>query len=76
MVKRNSFEFSEALKMLENDYPHYKNEVERFKSNLNWDSVAKQHVKIYRSVLARSHDYRSLVPRGHKTENSLGFLKG
>jgi glycosyltransferase involved in cell wall biosynthesis len=61
-VRRNPFEFSEALKMLESDYPHYKKEVERFKSNLNWDSVAKQHVEIYTQVLAKSHEFRGLTP--------------
>ena len=61
-VKRKPSEFSEALKMLESDYPHYKKAVERFKSNLKWDSVAKQHVEIYMKVLAKSHEYQSLAP--------------
>jgi glycosyltransferase involved in cell wall biosynthesis len=61
-VKRKPFEFSEALKMLESDYPHYRKEVERFKSNLNWESVAKQHIEIYMRILAKSHEYRSLAP--------------
>lgn len=61
-VRRNPFEFSEALKILESDYPHYKKEVERFKGNLSWDSVAKQHVEIYKRVLAKSHEYRGLNP--------------
>jgi glycosyltransferase involved in cell wall biosynthesis len=65
-VRRNPFEFSEALKMLESDYPHYKKEVERFKSNLNWDSVAKQHVEIYTRVLTKSHEFRSVVPETMK----------
>jgi len=61
-VKRKPFEFSEALKMLESDYPHYKKEVERFKNNLNWDSVAKQHIEVYLRVLAKSHEHRSFAP--------------
>lgn len=61
-VKRKPIHFSEALKMLESDYPHYKKEVERFKSNLNWDSVAKQHVEIYMRVLVKSHEYQTLIP--------------
>jgi glycosyltransferase involved in cell wall biosynthesis len=61
-VKRKPSEFSEALKMLESDYPHYKKAVERFKSNLKWDSVAKQHVEIYMRVLTKSHEYQSLTP--------------
>jgi hypothetical protein len=48
--------------MLESDYPHYKKEVERFKSNLNWDSVAKQHVEMYMRVLAKSHEYQTPIP--------------
>jgi glycosyltransferase involved in cell wall biosynthesis len=66
VVRRNPFEFSEALKMLESDYPHYKKEVERFKSNLNWDSVAKQHVEIYTRVLAKNHEFQSVVPETMK----------
>jgi len=65
-VRRNPFEFSEALKMLESDYPHYKKEVERFKSNLNWDSVAKQHVEIYTRILAKRHEFRSVIPETMK----------
>jgi glycosyltransferase involved in cell wall biosynthesis len=61
-VKRKPFELSEALKMLESDYPHYKKEVERFKNNLKWDSVAKQHIEIYMRVLAKSHEHRSFAP--------------
>jgi len=73
-VRRNPFEFSEALKMLESDYPHYKKEVERFKSNLNWDSVAKQHVEIYTRILAKRHEFRSVI-RDHETENPLGSVE-
>ena len=61
-VKRKPFELSEAFKMLESDYPHYKKEVERFKNNLKWDSVAKQHIEIYMRVLAKSHEHRSFAP--------------
>ena len=63
IVKRKPFEFSEALKILESDYPHYKKEVERFKSNLSWDSVARQHIKMYRNVLTKGHENRSLAPQ-------------
>jgi glycosyltransferase involved in cell wall biosynthesis len=65
-VKRRPFEFSEALKTLESEYPHYKKEVERFRSNLNWDSVAKRHVEIYMRVLTKSHEYRGLAPEAMK----------
>jgi len=63
-VKRKPFEFSKALKILESDYPYYKKEVERFRSNLSWESVARQHIKMYMSVLAKSHGDKSLVPMG------------
>lgn len=33
-VRRKAVEFSEALKVLEADYPYYKKQVQRFKSNL------------------------------------------
>jgi glycosyltransferase involved in cell wall biosynthesis len=63
-VKRKLFEFSKALKISESDYPHYRKEVERFKSNLNWESVARQHIKMYMSVLDKSHEDRTLAPMG------------
>lgn len=65
-VKRRPFEFTEALKKLESEYPYYKKEVERFRSNLNWDSVAKRHVEIYMRVLTKSHEYRGLTPEAMK----------
>jgi glycosyltransferase involved in cell wall biosynthesis len=63
-VKRKPFEFSKALKILESDYPHYKKEVERFRSNLSWESIARQHIKMYMGILAKSHGDQSLAPMG------------
>ena len=51
-VRRKADEFSKALKFLDANYPAYKREVDRFKNDLMWDSVARQHVRLYMSVLA------------------------
>jgi glycosyltransferase involved in cell wall biosynthesis len=53
-VRRNADDFSKALKFLEANYPSYKREVDRFKNDLVWDSVARQHIRLYMSVLAKS----------------------
>lgn len=52
-VKRRADEFSEALKVLDTNYPYYKKEVECFRSKLSWDLVAKKHIKLYTVALAR-----------------------
>jgi glycosyltransferase involved in cell wall biosynthesis len=58
-VRRKADEFSKALKFLEANYPSYKREVDRFKNDLIWDSVARQHVALYMSVLAsRKKEWR------------------
>jgi glycosyltransferase involved in cell wall biosynthesis len=61
-VRRNPVEFSKALRILEADYTYFKKKVEHFKSNLTWDSVAKQHVTVYLNALAKSHKDRGLAP--------------
>jgi glycosyltransferase involved in cell wall biosynthesis len=58
-VRRRADEFSKALRFLEANYPSYKREVDRFKNDLIWDSVARQHVRLYMSVLAsRKKEWR------------------
>jgi glycosyltransferase involved in cell wall biosynthesis len=52
-VKSRADEFSEALKVLDTNYPYYKKEVECFRSKLRWDLVAKKHIKLYTVALAR-----------------------
>jgi len=54
-VKRKAVEFSKALEVLEADYPYYKREVQRFKSNITWDSVAREHIRLHVNVLAKRH---------------------
>lgn len=61
-VRRKAVEFSEALKVLEADYPYYKKQVQRFKSNLTWDSVAREHTGLYINVLEKRHKDWRLAP--------------
>lgn len=61
-VRRKASEFSEALKVLGNDYHYYKKEIEKFKTNLSWDSIARQHITLYVNVLANSHKYWRMAP--------------
>ncbi|HEU4822984.1 MAG TPA: hypothetical protein VFS97_06125, partial [Nitrososphaeraceae archaeon] len=57
VVNRKSEEFSNAIKALEKNYLHYVERVNRFSStHLSWDSVAKQHIKLYLDVISNA-DY-------------------
>lgn len=61
-VRRKAANFSKALKTLEEDYSYYKSKVEHFKSNLSWDSIARQHITLYMNVLANSHKDWKIAP--------------
>jgi hypothetical protein len=51
-----------SLKVLEADYPYYKKQVQRFKSNLTWDSVARKHIRLYVDALEKGHKDWRLAP--------------
>jgi glycosyltransferase involved in cell wall biosynthesis len=50
-AKRSAGDFSNGIKLLDKDYDAYKEKVNNFKSRLLWDSVAKQHESLYRSLI-------------------------
>src|SRR5919205_1645335 len=54
-VKRNPHKFSKGLEDLTNNYIKYKEAVDTFKEKLKWDSVAKQHSRLYRAVSRREN---------------------
>jgi glycosyltransferase involved in cell wall biosynthesis len=78
VVNRKSEEFSNAIKVLEKNYLHYVERVNRFsKTYLSWDSVAKQHIKLYLDVISNAdygQDYSNnymLPQKQNDIENSL-----
>ena len=50
-AKRSAGDFSNGIKLLDKNYDAYKEKVNNFKSRLLWDSVAKQHESLYRSLI-------------------------
>jgi glycosyltransferase involved in cell wall biosynthesis len=50
-VKRHPHEFSRGLRILSSNYIKYKQAVNMFKAKLKWDSIAKQHYRIYNNVI-------------------------
>lgn len=46
-VKRNPIEFARGLELLKENYNHYVEAVNKFRGKLNWNYVAKEHLKIY-----------------------------
>lgn len=50
-VERNSVDFSNALVDLDVDYKKYKDAVIKFRKNLLWKQVAKNHISLYTSII-------------------------
>jgi glycosyltransferase involved in cell wall biosynthesis len=51
-AKRTPNAFTDALLELDNNYNKYKNAVERFKENLKWATVARNHIELYNSIVS------------------------
>jgi len=52
-TKRRPYAFSNALKRLEKGYSHYEESINNFKTNLTWESIAKQHDSLYCSLIEK-----------------------
>jgi glycosyltransferase involved in cell wall biosynthesis len=52
ITKRTPHAFVAALLELENNYDKYKHAVERFKENLKWTTVARNHIELYNSIVS------------------------
>jgi glycosyltransferase involved in cell wall biosynthesis len=50
--KRTPHAFTQALLELDNNYDKYKHTVERFKENLKWVTVARNHIELYNSIVS------------------------
>ena len=49
-AKRTPAAFTEALLELDRNYDKFKKAVEEFKECLQWDTVARHHIKLYNSI--------------------------
>jgi glycosyltransferase involved in cell wall biosynthesis len=49
--KRDPLEFSKGLDILTRNYSKYVEAVNMFKQKLKWDSVAKQHYRLYNNII-------------------------
>jgi glycosyltransferase involved in cell wall biosynthesis len=54
--KRDPLEFSKGLEILSRNYSKYVEAVNMFKQKLKWDSVAKQHYRLYNNILCDRHN--------------------
>jgi glycosyltransferase involved in cell wall biosynthesis len=52
-VKRNPNDFSKALGILAENYDKYYQAVNKFKENIKWSNIAKEHSNLYNSIAER-----------------------
>jgi glycosyltransferase involved in cell wall biosynthesis len=70
-ARRTPNAFSNALLELDNNYDIYKKAVDRFKKYLKWDSITRNHVKLYNDVHTNSNRMLATIdgdvthPRSH-----------
>jgi glycosyltransferase involved in cell wall biosynthesis len=53
-VKRNPSGFSKALGILAGNYDKYQQAVNKFKGNIKWSNIAKEHSKLYNHIAERA----------------------
>ena len=53
--RRTPKAFTNALLELDNNYDIYKKAVDGFKKYLKWDSITRNHVKLYNDVITNSN---------------------
>jgi glycosyltransferase involved in cell wall biosynthesis len=51
VTKRDPRQFEKAFKQIDKQYTFFKSNVEKFRKNLIWDSIAKQHISIYKGII-------------------------
>ena len=65
--------YSNALETLGRNYLIYKQAVDKFKKNLDWEFVAQEHAKIYMKVVDRQIKIEQTV-RSHRTSQVAKLL--
>jgi glycosyltransferase involved in cell wall biosynthesis len=53
-VKRNPSDFSKALGILAENYDKYQQAVNKFKENIKWSNIAKEHSNLYNYIVERN----------------------
>jgi len=53
-VERKADKFVKAIEYVDKNYLYYLSSIEEFKVKLDWNTIAKQHLKIYNKTIIRS----------------------
>jgi glycosyltransferase involved in cell wall biosynthesis len=72
VAKRTPAAFTDALLELDSNYDRYKQAVERFKENLKWATVARNHVELYNDITSSNEDLASSKATTAITKNLTG----
>jgi glycosyltransferase involved in cell wall biosynthesis len=72
VAKRIPAAFTDALLELDSNYDRYKQAVDRFKENLKWAIVARNHVELYNDIISSSEDLASSKATMAVTKNLTG----
>jgi glycosyltransferase involved in cell wall biosynthesis len=71
---RNAKSFEQGLRMVDETYETLKSNVERFRKNLKWDSIANQHLHIYNNILD-TKEYNQDVKAVAAKKNNKNYSK-
>ena len=51
VTKRDPRMFKNAFVQIDKHYKHFESSVDKFRKELSWDNIAKQHIAIYKSII-------------------------
>ena len=51
VTERDPGKFEKAFEQIDKHYKHFESNVEKFRRNLSWDNIAKQHITIYKDII-------------------------
>ena len=51
VTKRDPIMFKNAFVQIDKHYKHFESSVDKFRKELSWDNIAKQHIAIYKSII-------------------------
>lgn len=69
VTKRDPCAFEKVFEQMDKQYEIFKSNVQEFRKNLSWGSMAGQHISIYNSILVGKSSKSPLAETIHKTEN-------
>lgn len=51
ITERDQRLFGKAFEQIDKHYQHFESNVEKFRKNLSWDNITKQHLSIYKDII-------------------------